>query len=85
MKELQELNLIEELEATFEEVKKQLLEDEKRWGDTWKNRPKKGQSERIRTTFNNYFDQEKFGGNEVDWIKVIGNAHIARVRQRHCK
>jgi len=85
MKELQKVNLIEELEQTFKVVKEQLLEDEKRWGDTWKNRPAEGQSERIRTTFNNYFDRERFGGDEVNWAKVIGNAHIAMVRKRHTK
>jgi septation ring formation regulator EzrA len=85
MKELKNVNLIEELEETFEAVKQQLLEDEKRWGDTWKNRPIEGQTERIRTTFNNYFDRERYGGDDVDWAKVIGNAHIAMVRKRYNK
>jgi len=85
MKELKEVNLIKELEETFEIVKQQLLEDEERWGDTWKNRPVEGQSERIRATFKNYFDKERYGGDQVDWAKVIGNAHIALVRKRYTK
>jgi hypothetical protein len=85
MKALQNVNLIEELEETFEIVKSQLLKDEKRWGDTWKNRPAEGQSERIRATFKNYFDKERYGGDDVDWAKVIGNAHIAMVRKKYSK
>jgi len=85
MKALKNVDLIKELEETFEVVKQQLLEDGKRWGDTWKNRPVEGQSERIRDTFKNYFDRERYGGDEVDWAKVIGNAHIAMVRKKYSK
>jgi len=69
----------------LEALETQLKADQERWGDTWKNRPIEGQSERIRGTFNNYFDAELHGGEEVNWIKVAGNALIAWIRQQESK
>ena len=37
-KNLNDVNLINELNNTFDAVKIQLISDEKRWGDTWKER-----------------------------------------------
>jgi len=70
----------------IESLEKQLNEDEARWGETWKNRPYKGQSERFRATFDNYFDSEKHGGEKVPWLKIAGNALIGWIReQEHSK
>lgn len=59
-----------------------LLEDEKRWGETWKHRTRAGQTERIRATYNNYFDKERHGGVKVNWLAVAGNAMIAWIREQ---
>lgn len=69
----------------FKSLEEQLKDDHKRWGDTWKNRPLEGQTERFRATFDNYFDSELYGGEEVNWIKVAGNALIAWIRQQESK
>lgn len=61
----------------------QLESDEKRWGDTWKYRPREGQEMRIKATYDNYFDQFVHAGEPVPWAKVIGNAIIAMARESH--
>lgn len=75
--------LIEELPETFEALKDQLEEDEKRWGDTWKHRSREGQEERIFSAFMNYYDQWKHGGQPIPWLKIMGESHIALVRERN--
>lgn len=77
--------LIEYIPLFIEALSAKLIEDQKRWGDTWKNRPIEGQSERIRATYDNYFDQEKHGGQDVDWLAVTGNALIAWIRDYEAK
>jgi hypothetical protein len=74
--------LIDYLPEFIDALREQLHNDEGRWGDTWKNRTRAGQSERIRATFNNYFDKEKHGGHKVHWLAVAGNAMIAWIRER---
>jgi hypothetical protein len=61
----------------------QLMEDEQRWGDTWLQRPKLGQEERVEKRFNDYFDQFYQAGVPVPWLKIIGNAYIAWIREQH--
>lgn len=74
-------NIYDYVPEFMEALEAQLHDDQKRWGDVWKERPMEGQSERIRATFDNYFDAELHGGEEVNWIKVAGNALIAWIRQ----
>lgn len=62
-------------------LKKQLRDDEERWGDTWKKRPREGQTERIQNDYRDYFERELNGGEKVNWLKVIGNALIAWIRE----
>jgi hypothetical protein len=64
------------------ELREQLITDEKRWGNTWQHRTRAGQIERIRHTFNDYFDKELHGGHKVNWLAVVGNAMIAWIRER---
>lgn len=64
-------------------MEEQLESDEIRWGDTWLNRPRLGQEERIEKTFNNYFDQFQFAGTPIPWLKIVGNAYIAWIREQH--
>jgi len=43
-------------------LKRQLEGDQRRWGDTWKERPEEGQEERIWVILLGYFDQWRNGG-----------------------
>jgi len=83
LNELGELDLIDEVDATFEAVKQQLLKDAVRWGDTWKLRPIEGQEKRGFARFRDYWDQFEHGGKPIPWLKIIGEAHIALTRERH--
>jgi len=65
----------------MEELKSQLEEDDKRWGDTWRKRVRQGHEERIMSDFMNYYDQWKNGGNSIPWLKVAGLALIAWIRE----
>jgi len=67
-------------------LKGQLKEDDKRWGNTWLNRPLAGQATRIRTTFRDYFAKLESGRLDYSdrieiWLKIIGNAVIALIRE----
>ena len=75
--------LVEFLPETFEQVTEQLKNDEKRWGDTWKHRARLGQKKRVFDRFTDYFDRYRFAGEPIPWLKVIGEAHIALVRENH--
>ena len=83
---LKNVDLIAELQDTFQDVTKQLIEDEKRWGDTWKERGLvfngEPQEERffskMQVYFNDYFEK----GIPMPWTKIIGEAHIALVREK---
>lgn len=62
---------------------KQLENDQKRWGDTWLNRPRIGQEERIFARYRDYYDQFLYSDNPIPWLKVTGEAFIAWVRENH--
>lgn len=61
----------------------QLKDDEKRWGDTWRNRPLEGQEDRIMEHIMSYHDQFKYGGQKIPWLKIAGLALIAWVRETY--
>ena len=75
--------LIELIPEFVEELEKQLIDDEKRWGETWRNRDLLNQNERIFAHLNDYYDQYRFGGKPIQWLKVAGLALIAWVRENH--
>jgi len=83
---LKEVDLIAELNGTFQDVMKQLVEDEKRWGDTWKERGKVwnglSQEDRFFTKMEEYITDYRENGTSFPWTKVIGEAHIAIVREK---
>lgn len=65
------------------ELRLQLREDDKRWGSTWKNRPREGQEIRVFQAYDNYFDQYLHAHVPIPWLKVVGNAFIAWLRENH--
>ena len=75
--------LVEFLPDFIEAFTKQLESDQDRWGNTWLNRTREGQEQRIEDDYKNYFDQYKYADKPVPWLKVIGNAYIAWIRDNH--
>lgn len=77
--------LLDYWEEFSEVMKAQIESDQKRWGDTWKNRGLvwngKPQEERMFTRFDDYKDQFEHGGNPVPFTKIVGEAFICWVRQ----
>ena len=59
----------------------QLLEDEKKWGDTWLKRFPEGQEARIWEHIQTYFDQFFNAGVPIPWLKIAGLALIAWIRE----
>lgn len=77
--------LIEYLPDFCKALKKQLEDDEKRWGDTWKHRPREGQEERAFARYIDYLSQFNNAGIPIPWLKVAGEALIAWVRDQEAK
>jgi hypothetical protein len=86
---LKNVNLIDELDSTFVDVALQLKEDEKRHGDTWKERSLvwngQSQEERFFQKMQQYADDYRENEIPINWLKVIGEAHIAYVREKKLK
>ena len=86
---LKNVDLIVELEDTFAEVGDQLAMDEKRYGDTWKERGLvfngQSQEERFFQKMQEYVDDYRENGTPMPWLKIIGEAHIALVREKKLK
>ena len=80
---MSEKTLVDFWHETSDAILDQLKDDQFRWGDTWKKRPRDGQEERMFARFRDYYDQWKNAGTPIPWMKVIGEAHIAMVRENH--
>ena len=65
-------NLQDYLPEFVEDFKKQLDNDEIKWGDTWRTRPAEGQERRVKARFDDYFDQFKNANTPIPWLKIIG-------------
>jgi len=74
--------LVDYVPEFTEALIKQLEEDEKRWGDTWKKRSIDGQEMRTKARFDDYFEQFQNAGTPIPWMKVVGEALICWVRER---
>jgi hypothetical protein len=69
------------LPAFTKALRAQLKEDQKRWGDTWTHRPRKGQEGRCFARFRDYQAQYMHAGVPVPWLKIAGECVIAWVRE----
>lgn len=78
-----EVKLWEFLPEFMEAFEAQLRADDARWGNTWLNRSKAGQEERVFGDVKDYYDKFFYGNEPMPWLKVIGNAYIAWVRETH--
>lgn len=85
-KRLKNVNLIEELDFTFIDVEAQLIEDEKRFGDMWKEHGLIwngiSQEERFYQKMNEYIEDFRDNGTPMPWKKIICEAHIALTREK---
>lgn len=66
----------------FAALTEHLKEDDKRHGDTWLLRTRKGQEVRIFERYFEYFNKWH-EGEDIDWLAVAGNAMIAWLREKH--
>ena len=86
---LKNINLITVLPHTFMDVSLQLESDEKRYGDTWKERglvfEGKNQESRWYMKMQDYYLDFLENGTPINWDKVIGEAHICKVREKILK
>jgi len=77
-----EKTLLDYLPEFVTELTEQLKADQKRWGNTWMQRPREGQELRVKARYDDYFAQFVNAGVPVPWMKVVGEALIAWVRER---
>jgi hypothetical protein len=86
---LKDIDLINELGQTFCDVEDQLSDDEKRWGDTWKERGLvyNGMNQETRwfLKMQDYYNDFVENGVPIPWSKIMGEAHIALVREKILK
>lgn len=71
------------LDEFTEALCQQLVDDEKRWGDTWLKRPRRGQAQRALDTFCRYEEEHCTSGEPFPWLKVAGEAVIGWTREVH--
>ena len=80
------INLVDELPNTFKDVEKQLRSDELRYGNTWKEHGLVFNDQSQETRFFNKIREYEFNyienGTPVPWDKIIGEAHICKVREK---
>lgn len=77
------LKLLEYMDEFVSDLREQLTLDDKRWGETWRHRSREGQELRVLRVYTNYFDQYIHAGSPIPWLKIVGNAYIAWVREKH--
>jgi hypothetical protein len=71
------------LPEVIKAMEQQFSNDDKRWGDTWLQRTRKGQEERTIFNFNNKFDKYKNAGTPINWLAIAGDALICWYREQH--
>ena len=64
-------------------LKAQLVEDEKRWGDTWLQRTHAGQDDRLAKSLRDYCDEFQYDDVPLPLLKIAGNALINWIRNTH--
>jgi hypothetical protein len=80
---MEQIKVTDFMEEFVEALTKQLESDYERWGDTWLERTKLGQEHRVYEVFDKYFDEWDEKGTPIPWLKVVGNAMIAWIRENH--
>ena len=73
--------LPEYLPQFFKAFTAQIETDQKRWGQTWARRPIENQEDRIFDRLMDYYGQWAEAGTPIPWLKIVGEAFIAWVRE----
>lgn len=82
------------LDEFLVELKAQLIADNKRWGDTWLKRPKKGQADRMFDRIHQYYIDARLAESllgkrdplfidSLPWLKITGESLIGWIRERY--
>ena len=74
---------IDYLPEFVEAVKESLESGEKKWGNTWLNRPRRGQIGRAYQYIQDVFDRNRFAGEPIKWESIAGEALIGWIRDNH--
>ena len=77
------MRLPDYLPEFYEAFVEQMRADDARWGDTWKQRSAEGQEDRMYDRFRDYKDQFDNAGTPIPWLKIVGEAFIGWVREKH--
>jgi hypothetical protein len=64
-------------------LRKQLIDDDKRWGTAWLEGTLEGQEDRMFQRISEYYNEFKSSGASMPWLKVVGLALIAWIREQH--
>jgi len=62
------------------QMRRQLKDDEKRWGEAWLRYPLRGQTSRIFQRFWDYWMQWHLANQPMPWLKIACYAMIAWIR-----
>jgi len=65
------------------ELECQIIEDNKRWGDTWIKRGKEGQEDRFFDYVSQKLYEFEVENKPFPWLKVAGEAMIGYVREKY--
>lgn len=75
--------VIDYLPEFVEALKTDLLKGEDKYGDTWLERDRSNQVNRIFDTHESYYDNWLDRGGDFPWVSVAGNAMIAWIRDNY--
>jgi len=75
--------LIEYFDEFTEELRKQIIEDNKRWGNTWIERGKAGQEMRFYDWVSDKLENHYLEGLPFPWLKIAGEAMIGYIREKY--
>jgi hypothetical protein len=78
-----EIVLLKHFDEFVAELRTQLVADDKRWGETFLRRTRKGQEERCRNSFQDKFDRFENAGIPIEWLKIAGDSYISWLREKH--
>ena len=78
------VTVLDFLDEFYEALQNQLTDDQERWGNAWlEKRTIRGQETRIYDRIWEYYTAWAEDGVPIPWLKVIGNAYIAWIRETH--
>ncbi len=71
------------LDEFVEALRADLERGDEKWGDTWLNRTREGQEERIEQYIKDHFDRYRYADQPIHWVSIAGECLIAWVREQH--